>query len=82
MSTLISLSNSKKDVKNIDDPIKRAFVPKLIKSFNPLLSNYFESLKNISSQLAKFDPTTTKKESYLLFTDTRFHYFEQYKKYF
>lgn len=49
MSTVISLSNSKKDVKAISDPIKRAFIPKLIKSFNPLLSSYFESLKKISS---------------------------------
>lgn len=79
MSSIISLSNSKKDVKGITDPIKRAFIPRLIKSFNPLLSTHFESLKNSSNKLATFDPSTTKKESYLLFTASRFHYFEQYE---
>lgn len=78
MSSIISLSNSKKDAKAITDPVKRAFVPRLIKSFNPLLSSHFEALKGSSSRLASFDPSTAKKESYLLFTASRFHYFEQY----
>ena len=77
MSTILSFSNNKKDVKSISNPIIRAFIPRLIKSFNPVLSSHYDSLKNSSNRLASFDPSTPKKESYLLFTTSRFHYFEQ-----